>query len=43
MIPAFGVPLTLALHAISLANAFQGEQFASGRGQSPIERAGSTR
>lgn len=31
MIPAFGVPLTLALHAISLANAFQVEQFKAGQ------------
>jgi hypothetical protein len=43
MIPAFGVPLTLALHAISLANAFQGEQFATVRGQSLLDRAGSAR
>jgi hypothetical protein len=28
LVPTFGVPLTLALHAISLVNATRGTQFA---------------
>jgi hypothetical protein len=39
LIPAFGVPLTLALHAISLVNAFQGGQFAAGQRQRLLESA----
>jgi hypothetical protein len=40
MIPAFGVPLTLALHAISLTNALGDEQFAAGQGRRLMETAG---
>jgi hypothetical protein len=39
MIPAFGVPFALALHAISLVSVFQGEQFAVGRRQRLLETA----
>ena len=40
LIPTFAVPLTLTLHAISLAVVLQGDQFAEGRGRRLMERTG---